>query len=189
MVTWWPHWPSTQVSPGQNRNRWYISSTYIFQNCNVEVCQTLHECCGHNTIHSLKLKVFIQTFCQTYTQTIEVFDLDAQLAPHSSAFTCHDPSACVLEILDQCDRDGWLLKTSCYKWVNDIAIVQCIKRLAAGLRSGFFLKFMFHTSGSRAPHSRFCCPGYFFLLVSQSVILQSSTVEILKKRMHKVAPW
>jgi hypothetical protein len=43
----------------------------------------------------------------------------------------------VLEILAQCDRKGWLLKTSCYKWVNDVAIVYWIKRLAAELQSGF----------------------------------------------------
>ena len=115
--------------------------SYIFQNCNVEVCQTLHECCGHNTIHPLKLKVFIQTFCQTYTETIEV---SSQLFNAS--------------------RTG----SRAPVWI--------------------FLKCMFHTSGSRAPlSSTFCC--LFIWIVSQSVILHSSTIEILEKRMRKVVPW
>ncbi len=114
----------------------YTCIAYIFQNCDGEACQKLHECCGHNTLHSLKLKVFIQAFCQSYMEITEVFGLDTQLAPDSSVFTCDDPSACVLKILDQCDREGWLLKTSCYKW-DDFHFFYSIKRLAAELQSGF----------------------------------------------------
>jgi hypothetical protein len=93
----------------------YSCISYIFQNCNGEACQKLHECCGHNTLHSSKLKVFVEAFCRTYLENTEACGLDARLALDSAVFTCHDPSACVLEILAQCDRKGWLLKTSCYK--------------------------------------------------------------------------
>lgn len=88
----------------------YICLSFIYYNSNGEACQRLHESCGFQSLHSLKLTVFVEAFCEKYLK--EGTDvLDPHLAVRD-VFICNDVSASVLEVLDDCDRNGWTLVVS-----------------------------------------------------------------------------
>ena len=46
--------------------RSYICLAFIYYNSDGKACRQLHESCGFNSIHSLKLTVFIDAFCKKY---------------------------------------------------------------------------------------------------------------------------
>jgi hypothetical protein len=90
--------------------RSYMCLAFIYYNSDGKACRQLHESCGFNSIHSLKLTVFIDAFCKKYLR--EGTDvLDPGLVVHD-AFICNDVSASILEVLEDCDRNGWTLVAS-----------------------------------------------------------------------------
>ena len=92
----------------------YNCLEYIFSNCDGMSLQRLHDACGYNTLHSLKLKSFIQVFCEKFlTAGVGFMGVDGQGVP-KRVWSCRNPSACVIHTIEECNRTGWLLKTSLY---------------------------------------------------------------------------
>lgn len=98
----------------------WLCLEFIHDRCNGAACQQLHDVCGLGSLHSLKLKVFLQTFCKSYLNLSEEVDVQALSAMAGSSqiyelFTCNDdPSGSVLKVIKLCESGGWMLKTSCF---------------------------------------------------------------------------
>jgi len=92
--------------------RTYLCLAFIYYNGNGEACQKLHESCGFNSLHSLKLAAFTNSFCEKYLATgTDVLDPSLNV---QAAFTCDDVSASILEVLADCDSNGWKLNVSSF---------------------------------------------------------------------------
>lgn len=90
----------------------YHCLQYIQSHCDAKSIELLHEAVGYHTVHSLKLKAFVELFCDRFlVNPYEFHELDAQGIP-TVEWSCGNPSACVMAVLRECNRNKWSVKTS-----------------------------------------------------------------------------
>ena len=91
--------------------------TFIYANMNANVAKLLHKECGQYSLHSLKLKAFMQMFNAHYLDTSWASlvaghgSVDDLLVP-TRRWTCRDVNGCLLDTIHRCSEQGWPLRTS-----------------------------------------------------------------------------
>lgn len=93
----------------------YKTLSYICDHTDSAAAQLLYDRCGGFSQHSLKLKAFVQLFNDRYLLQLA----DRSISPDQwgvdkATYSCRNVSACVVQTVAECDRQGWVLRTAGY---------------------------------------------------------------------------